>query len=246
MPYIKDAFFQLILNKNNFLITEISEPPAYEVMEKIWGYRDLEKTPLNLQKIRPSRDFSLSWKGEKKNLIYHLFFGNGSGTDTEIDKGKAFYAAVGYSLSHNLFFQIYADYDYKEKDKYSYIWQIFMAHKRKSFWFGAHYSHSVFKNDNRRYDNDIASIFSVIKLNEKSDLISRFEAMLDPSPKDSSVAYVPFNSSASFNMVIAWISYIPNKSIKLIPNIKYVFYDSETKEKINSDMYINLTFVYLF
>lgn len=245
-PYIKDAFFQWAPSKNNLLIAGISDPPAYEVIEKIWGYRELEKTPLDLQKIRDSRDFGLSWKGEKKNLSYHLFFGNGSGNDTEIDKGKAFYTAVGYNLSHNLFFQIYADYDYKEKNKYSYIWQVFVARKSKSFRVGAHYSHCVFKNDSSRYDNDIASIFSVIKLKEKSDLILRFDAVLDPNPKGSSIAYVPFNSTASFNMVIAGISYIPNKSIKLIPNIKYVFYDSETAEKVNSDMYINLTFVYLF
>jgi hypothetical protein len=244
-PYIKDAFFQRMFNKRDSIIIGISAPPTYDVIEEIWGYRDIEKTALDLQKIRDSRDFGVAFKGKKDKISYHLFLGNGSGTDVELDKGKAFYAAVGYELPKNFFIQAYGDYDYKDADNSSYVMQIFLAYKGSIFRIGAHYSYSSFEAKGANYRQDIASVFAIYKINDKSDFILRYDAMLYPNPKGESISYLPFSAKADSNLVIAGISFAPHKSIKFSPNIKYIFY-SDKIEDVKSDLYVNLTFTFYF
>lgn len=245
-PYIKDANFQWKINEKNLMIMGISPPPTYDVIEEIWGYRDLEKTPLDLQKIRDSRDFGLAFKGDKGKISYHLFLGNGSGTDVELDRGKVIYAAIGYEISKSLFVQAYADYDYKNEENSSYIAQLFIAHKRTNFRIGAHYSYCLFNEKDKEINQNIVSAFAIYKLNNKVDFIFRYDAMLDPNPKGESIAYLPFNATEASNLVIVAASYQPHKSIRLIPNIKYIFYGNETKKNVKSDIFFNLTFTYYF
>ncbi len=244
-PYVKDAFLQWKAAEGNLFIVGISAPPTYELIEEMWGYRDLEKTSLDLHKIRDSRDFGLAYKGKKDKLDYHLFFGNGSGTDVELDKGKAVYGAISYEFHKKIFIQAYADYYYRSEEDKSYVLQLFIAHKRDSFRIGAHYSHCVFEGI-KKYEIDLASIFTVIKINERSDFIVRYDAFFDPNPKGESIAYIPFSGTGESNLIIVGISYSPHKSVRIIPNIKYVYYGDNDGDDIKSDLYANLTFSYKF
>jgi len=57
-PYIKDAYLQWKAPRHSILFG-VSPAPTWEVIETVWGYRSVGKTPLDLQKFGDSRDFGM-------------------------------------------------------------------------------------------------------------------------------------------------------------------------------------------
>ena len=66
-------------------------PGSFANIEKFYGYRHVEKTALDLYKIRDSRDFGLAPSGyfdTAKKFSYAVMFGNNSGYRQETNKQK--------------------------------------------------------------------------------------------------------------------------------------------------------------
>jgi hypothetical protein len=62
IPFVKDAYLSYSFSGQE-LKAGIMSPPSFAQLEKIWGYRILEKTPLDLQRWTTSRDFGISLRG---------------------------------------------------------------------------------------------------------------------------------------------------------------------------------------
>src|SRR5512137_940288 len=60
--FVKDAYLRWQPGLHAVIIG-ISPSPTFDVIEGIWGYRDVEKTPLDLQKLGSSREFGIAVKG---------------------------------------------------------------------------------------------------------------------------------------------------------------------------------------
>ena len=72
----------------------LSGTPTWKLSEKLWGYRSIEKTILDLNKIGSSADIGVALKGKGGSLAYHVMVANGPGQKPENDNGKKIYASV--------------------------------------------------------------------------------------------------------------------------------------------------------
>ncbi|MCH9029411.1 MAG: hypothetical protein IH819_07295 [Bacteroidetes bacterium] len=142
IPFVKDAWFKYKFSNQSFIIG-ISPTPTFQIIEKIWGYRAVEKTPLDLQRMASSRDFGLALKGkfdEKGMFKYHLMFSNGSSNKQEIDKGKSGLLALAFYPVKEFVIEVYGDYADHAGSTDWYTLQVFLGYKAKTFRAGILYA----------------------------------------------------------------------------------------------------------
>ncbi len=88
--------------------------PTWAFSEKFYGYRFLEKTPVDMRKFGSSNDAGLKFYGTfgKEGAIgYEIMVGNGRNGKPENDKYKKFYGSLqGKVFQQRLWFQLYGDY----------------------------------------------------------------------------------------------------------------------------------------
>jgi hypothetical protein len=112
--FVKDAYLKW---KNIFdgsdLIVGIQPTFSFEVSEKYWGYRSLEKTIQDLRGFVASRDFGIALRGkltENGNVNYSVMFGNNSANSPETDKYKRYYAAIDFKPIDNFTIALTGDF----------------------------------------------------------------------------------------------------------------------------------------
>ena len=247
-PFVKDAYLKWKI-KEHSLIIGISPTPTWEKIEKIWGYRSLEKTPLDLQKFGSSRDFGIAMKGyidSGKKLNYHIMFANGEGNKSENNKQKKIMGSLGLNLKP-FYIEFYTDW--KEGKGYTdiYTFQGFVSFRNEKFRTGLQYAIQKRENEpDTVLSYEIASLFFVINLNKKLSFIFRYDKTFDPNPEGERISYIPMSESAPSNLIIAGVDLKLHEYVSLIPNIEYVFYDEENGYRPLSDIYLRLTFFYKF
>lgn len=258
VPFVKDAYLSWKFAGSSSLLAGIQSPPSFAQVEDIWGYRSLEKTPLDLYKWTSSRDFGISIRGGE-TALYHLMFANGSSNKSEADNGKKIYGSLGYS-SGGFFIEGMAQY---EKAKLSgdddIIAQGFAAYSGDWGRVGAQYSFRDYKkaSEDKSYKYSLISVFVVFKASEKVELIGRWDGTMgdgwEESFGGSGIAYVPFAENHKFNFFIGAVSWQAHKNVWIIPNIKFTTYsesslqkDINIYEKPGNDMYANMTLWFKF
>lgn len=249
-PVVKDAWINAKIGRGQSLVFGIAGTPTWgSNVEDVWGYRSLEKTPLDLMKMGSSRDFGIGLKGnldQQGTVSYHLMFGNGASNKSETNKGKKFYGALAFKPTEGMILEAYGDYETTSNDATYYVYQGFAAYQGDWGRMGLLYANRHFDHEEIEKDWTMLSGFAVISASEKLDLIARYDKMLD-SPVHKTIDYIPFSTEAPSNLVIGAVSYEILDNVWLMPNIKYVFYDEpEVGEKPAEDTYINLSFWYKF
>lgn len=252
-PLVKDAYLSFKLGAQSMKVG-IQSPPTFDTIEGIWGYRALEKTPLDLLKLRSSRDFGISMKGNldpAKKATYIIMYGNGSSNKAETNQGKVFYGFLSFQLTDGLYAEVYGDYESQPDDKNYYVYQGFASYSGEWGRFGLQLSNKHYSHNDTSLDYTVLSVFTVIKAGEKTDIIARYDRNFGDgfkeSFKGSGISYVPFANNVESNFGIAALSFQIWRNIKIIPNLKYTFYnDSDKGEKPESDIYANLTLYYQF
>ncbi|MFC2169942.1 hypothetical protein ACFLRM_05200 [Acidobacteriota bacterium] len=259
--YVKDAYLSYKTGGHELILGIQASPTFGHTVGGIWGYRHLEKTPLDLTKLRTSRDFGITLKGtldKIKSVSYMVMFANGASVKGETDKGKIVYGALSFKPVKGLIFEVYGDYETRKDNKTYYTYQGFAACQGDWGRIGVLYARQHLKQamrgeDDKENDYDIISAFAVVKVNKKMDAIARFDRMFgngfESNFKGTEVSFVPFakNPGAAFNFIIAGISWNAAKNLWLIPNIKYVLYgDPDKGDKPDTDAYGNLTFYFKF
>ncbi len=251
-PYVKDAYLSFGLGGGASLVAGIQGPPSFEKLEEAWGYRFLEKTPLDLQKWTSSRDFGISLKGGK-TVTYHFMLAQGSSNKGEDNNGKKLLGAVGYNTG-GLFIEAMAQYERAKTGDDDLIGQLFAAYSGNWGRFGAQYSIRDYKKKGAvdSQGATILSAFAVIKAGEKAEIIARYDKNFgdwyEQSFKGSSIDYVPFADYHASSFIIGAVSYQVHKNVWLIPNIKFTTYDSNDlfSETPGNDLYGNLTLYFKF
>ncbi len=249
IPFVKDAYLAFKLGRHNLLLGLIGTP-LYDNIEDFWGYRAMEKTPIDLFKYGNARDFGLALKGtldSKNQLSYTLLFGNGSNTKSEIDRGKAIHARLAYQPLKSLHFELYADYTNQGQDSWVNIWQAFAGVKGTWGRGGLNLGLRRAKQAGVQNDMKFVSVFAVLKLNQKLEWIGRYDRMLDPNPNGSKFEYIPFANNAKATVLLTGLGWTLNDAVKIIPNIKYVFYDDPASGvKPQADFYTYFTLYFKF
>ncbi len=251
-PFIKDAYLTYKFG-NQKAYFGISPPPTFSLIEKIWGYRSVEKTALDLQRMASSRDFGLSVKGQFDSagkFKYNVMYGNGAGNRQEIDKGKSFMTSLSYWATKEIVFEIYGDYADRPGKADTYIGQAFLGFKSEILHGGIQFSHQNLKGKNGTIDEiklNILSVFLSGKVINNIKLIGRIDKMFDPNPEGENIAYTPVDNSASFTMFLAGIDFNVVDGVSIIPNIKYFKYDeNENGITPGNDIYAWLTLFWKF
>ena len=254
-PFVKDAYLDIKLGGGN-LVIGMQGPPSYAQVEDIWGWRPLEKTPLDLYKWQSSRDMGITYKGGT-NLIYRFMFGQDSSNKSETNNGKKIYGALGYK-SGGLFVEAMAQYERDKEADDDVIFQGFGAYQGDWGRVGLQYAHRSYTPENLdALLYNVASAFAVLKAGDKLEVIARCDMNFGDGYKTgfkgSGVAYVPFANNHEFSFLLAAVSWNAYKNVWVIPNIKMAMYKTNDLldstagyEKPANDVYAYMTLYFKF
>jgi len=242
-PFVKDAYIKWKQSAKMDLLIGISPTPTWELIEKVWGYRSVEKTPVDLQRMGSSRDFGIALTGafdDAKKYRYHVIAGNGSGTGSETNDGKKIAFAVSTSPVKAVTVELYADRDDRPGDTDRTLLQVFAALQREHYRAGLQYSHQ--QRDGEDISLDVASAFVVYDLRENISLLGRVDRMFDPNPEGDKIPYLPFDTTSKSTLFLAGVDWKVHKSFSVIPNVEVVTYD----DGAGNDVVPRVTFFYTF
>jgi hypothetical protein len=114
-PFVKHAYLEWAnLIPNHLLYLGIAETNAFKNSEEYWGYRSIEKTIMDLNKISSSADLGLALKGDLNARYLHHWLTVMNGTGYGASEGDR-YKKIGYALwltpVRGLIIEGYADYE---------------------------------------------------------------------------------------------------------------------------------------
>jgi hypothetical protein len=249
VPLVKDAWLRYKFSNQQILIG-ISPTPSFQIIEAVWRYRLVEKTPLDLQRMASSRDFGIAASGmfDKGGILrYHLMFSNGSSNKQEVDKGKSGMLSIAMFFS-DFVVEAYADYADNEGVEDWYTLQGFAGYNGKDLKMGLHYAGQTRKvKDTTDIKLQVLSFFISGVISDHFNLLGRVDKMLEPNPQGNKIAFLPFDPTSASLLLVLGVDYHPIDRVKLVPNIEYITY-SENKEGVipSDDLVVRLTFFWAF
>ena len=245
-PFLKDLWVRYRTGRHRILIG-LSSSPTWDHFEGEWGYRHLEKTPLDLFKMGSSRDFGVSVMGaldEAGKLSYHLMFGNGASTKTETNKGKKLMGALTFAPTDRVAFQVYADREDRAGDKDRTTYHANVVVKGERGRVGALVTRQT-RNDPGGMDTDVDvfSVFGVLDASEKVSLIGRWDRMATPIPDGAKISYFRMSPDSKGNFFLLGLDLKVADRVSLIPNVEFVTYDDDA---LDTDVFLRTTFFVRF
>jgi hypothetical protein len=247
IPVVKDAYLKWD-NGQHALYAGIAGSPTWGLVEDVWGYRALEKSPLDLQGLGSSRDFGVAAKGEfgpDGKVGYHLMLGNGNSNRSEVDKGKKVMLSLHYQITDHLVVEAYGDYNRIQNEQYVSTYQGFLAYQSDHFTVGGLFAHQYRSNAD---DNlNIASLFGHFTISDEIRGIIRADHMFEPNPDGDGIDYLPFSTEANATLLVAGLDLKLQNNVSLIPNVETVVYgENDQGVQPKSDIIPRLTLSYRF
>ena len=208
----------------------LSGAPIWRNVEKVWGYRSVAKTVIDLHKMGSSVDFGVGLQGDidvSKKISYHLMIANGTGTLAEIDKNKKISFSLAAKPVAGVTLEGYADLENAaDRGKWSTV-QGFLGYQRERFRFGIQLTNQTRQQADADNLNILASsVFGAVQLlKKKVSVFARFDRLFDPNPNAEIISYIPFDDTARSNMILVGLDWTPTDAVHIIPNLVFVFYD---------------------
>jgi hypothetical protein len=248
-PFAKDAWVRWKFTDQHQAYLGLSPTPTMNVVDSIWGYRFLEKSLLDLQRIGATRDLGVAFRGSlgsERKVRYHFMVGNGSSTRGEVDRGKGTLASLGFYPSDSLVLEFYGDYNQLPEQADRNTYYAFLAYKKDWGRLAIQYAHQERKGVSK-VNLDLMSFFGIVNLSPKLALVGRYDRMFDPNPEGSRIAYIPFDPTAKFHFFLTGIDWKVTEEFSLIPNVEVVRYDKrEDGTRPATDVIPRVTFYYNF
>lgn len=254
-PVVKDAYLKWS-DENHQIKAGISGVPTIGLVEDVWGYRSVEKTPLDLQGFGSSRDFGISAAGKfgtEGNLQYHMMLGNGNSNKSEVDKGKKLMLALSYYLTEHFVIQAYADWNDQADEFDYYTLQGFAGYQSDAFNGGFLYARQNRNNfflttdGSADLEMDIVSAFTNFAISEKTTGILRVDHMFEPNPGMVDNNYLPFSGEAESTLIIAGVDITLDENVHLIPNVETIIYGKNaTGDTPATDILPRMTLFFTF
>ena len=268
-PFVKHAYLEWSnLIPSHKLYLGISETNGLKNAENVWGYRSIEKTILDLNKISASADMGSAIKGDLGAKVHHwLTVMNGTGYgSSEVDKFKKVGYAFWVTPVEELILEAYADYEAQDPEKPNFQYDYYGSsgyYTLKGFagWKTPKFSLGVeaFMRTNRESGtlnmDDAASKVDVIRQGlsvfgswitpvPKVKLFARYDSF-DPVTDDKVIISDSGTTGLDdeTTLLIAGFDYIPSANIHFMPNIVLKSYSKSGKD---SDLTARITFYYNF
>ena len=245
-PFVKDAFIRYTGGRHQATLG-IQPTPTMEVAEKLWGYRSVEKTLLDLNRFGLTRDTGVAISGSfdaGKKVRYWAMFGNGSGTRDETNEGKRDYFALDLVPSEAWIFELYGDLDQRPGATDRTTLQVVGGYQGARGRFGLQFARQERELASGGDETiDAASVFGSIKLSDKLHLLARYDHTFDPNAEVARNVFIPFDGTSKVNLVVLGLDYKALKNLSLIPNVEYAFYEKAgAGPDPKDDLYVRLTF----
>ena len=243
----KDLYLQAAIGEHRVLFG-LSPTPTFNFIESFWGYRHVERTPLDLQGIA-SRDTGIAASGPiAKNgaISYRVMYGAQIEFGSDSNDAGEWMGAVSWEPSSNWVFELYGDFeDPWSKGDGRRTLQGFMGYRTESARLGLQYSHQD-RDDNQGIE--LASLFGVADFSEQWSFLGRVDRLFEPSIRGEDIAYLPFDPDATATLFILGVEARPFEFFSLVPNIEYIRYDDPDgpEHRPEDDLLVRLTFYLKF
>ena len=250
VPFLKNGYLRWKQPKwRTNIYLGISSNPTWKNVERVWGYRSVAKTVLDLHKMGNGSDFGIALQGDvdkSKKVSYHLIFANGMSTNAEIDNNKKIAFSLAAKPATGFIVEGYADLENAVDRGRWYTLQGFLGYQREQFRLGVQLANQT------RQKNDlnilVGSAFGAAQLIEKKMwAFARFDRLFDPNPFGKRVTYIPFDDTAAPNMILVGLDWAPIEAFHIMPNLVFVFYDEpDNGAKPDSTIMPRLTAFFTF
>lgn len=248
-PFVKDAYVRWKRGRQSVYLG-ISGTPIWGLVEKVWGYRSVEKTPLDLQRLGSSRDFGVALKGQfdgSGKVKYHAMLGTGSGTKGETNQGKKGQVSIGFYPTKHFTLEIYGDYEDRPDQTDRSTFQAFAVWQGERGRVGLQAARQRREVEDDTLYLDLMSVFGVLQTHPRAAFLARYDRMFDPNPDAGKISYLPMDPLAKSNLLLAGVDFQLHDQFHLIPNVEYVFYDDvDDGATPDDDLAIRLTFYATF
>ncbi len=227
VPYVKDAYLKWVY-KGTEVYLGIAPTPTFVWIERLWGYRPVEKTPLDLHQWGSTRDMGIAIRGGLPGLPiqFHVMVGNGKGVAGEENLGKKFMLALGYYPEFGPLVEVYADYDDlrgRRNDRWTL--QLIVGYRWPHARVGLQWARQVRQRPGRDFLTlEMVSAFAAWDISPSKKLFLRLDRLFDPSPAGYRIAYLPFNPDNPALLILAGLDYRIIKNFHLMPNVESILY----------------------
>jgi len=240
--FVKDAFLRW---KNIFPGSDITlgeQPtPVTEISEGAWGFRSIEKVPLDLHGIVSTRDLGISLRGRidaDGNYNYSVLIGNNSNTSPASNKYKRYYFDFLAKPFTNFQLSLHGDYaayapaagshdndkaivslllGYGIKDSYNISAEVFSQNAANGF-------KPVIGGVSGSTESIVArgyAVYGWYNFVPEFGIVLRYD-YFDPNTSSADNA-----KSDSRHLLIAGVNWKVDKSVAIQPNIEYETYEEK-------------------
>lgn len=228
IPYVKDAYI-LFKTLDANITVGIQPTIVFENAEKIWGYRFVEKTVLDFQKVVPSRDFGLSIS-RKISLVNFSLMGARGGKPT-----YSLYSSLSLEPMKNVLLEVSGRYERQNDSVTTVLLHPFLGYKSEGFRAGVEFTYLKNNSNSSRF----LSAFATKELTRRLEAFVRFDRAFQANPDAAKIAYMVLSKDSPVNLIFTGLSYKVAKNVSIAPNISYAMYDDSS---IKSDLYVKATF----
>lgn len=235
VPFVKDLYLRWHYWGRHSATLGVTKPPAFEISTEEWGYRSLEKTILDLQGVVDSRDFGLRLDGplvRSGDVRYSLMYANNDGVRPETDNYKRVYGRISATPTYRLTVTAGADYT-ESGDRVDHNARVsgFVGYTGRRTRFGLEaYGSRVVRSDTSDVDKFGASIYGVIQVARRWELIGRFDWNIDLIPGQDPIE----------SLILTGVAYRPHPNVAFIPNLRAVnsdrFVDTDLQPRLTMDL----------
>jgi hypothetical protein len=243
----KDLYLQTAIGEHKVLFG-LSSTPTFNLIESFWGYRHVERTPMDVQGIA-SRDTGIAANGpiaKKGAISYRVMYGTQLEFGSDSNDAGEWMGAVSWEPNSSWVVEVYGDFEdpFSDGDGRRTL-QGFLGYRTESFRLGLQYSHQD-RDDSPGIE--LASVFGVADFAKDWSFLGRVDRLFEPSVRGEDIAYLPFDPDAKATLLILGVEARPYEFFSLVPNIEYIHYDdpSGPEPRPENDLLVRLTFYLKF
>ncbi|HLP15331.1 MAG TPA: hypothetical protein VK470_03670 [Bacteroidota bacterium] len=236
--FVKQAFVELknILPQMR-MVMGLSPTPAVVTSERLWGYRMLQKLPLDYYGLAPTVDNGIALKGKIDPyglLSYHVMVANGTGTLVESNKMKRIYASLGLTPTPGFVLEGYGDFENLGDDRYRATFKGLVGYESSSFTAALEGVYRINHQTVRRNYNEspyAVSLYGWMQADNDVRFVYRGD-YYDPDQ----------NRTSGIRMIEATIGidYMPVNDVHIVPNLIYTSYTNKRSSGLKPDDAITL------
>lgn len=207
---------------------------VFSIQEKTWGYRYIDKSPMDLHKWSSSADMGIGYSNKLMDkLNFSILYTNGAGyKKSENDSNKKLSIQVSHGerkLVSKDGFNIGAIFTHEPYDfevdtvktilKKKTVLGLFAGFSGMGIRIGAEFDRM--KDDGSDVTKQIGAIYGRYQLSDDIEVFGLYD-LYDPNTDEN---------DNNENYIIAGFSYSPGKGLIIAPNIRYISYEDDTDSK---------------